>query len=264
MTTLTDARGREFDLTGRPPPRRIVSLVPSTTETLFALGLGEALVGYTRFCVHPADKISPERWVGGTKNPKIERIAALRPDLIVANLEENRAEDVAALDKIAPVWVAYPRTTADAIADLRALGLLVGRATRAEELAAAIEREVALTRAFAETVPPWRFAYLVWREPWMAAGTETFISDLLEQAGGLNLFAGRYPEVHPQLVLACEPDLVLLPTEPYPFRESHRQELLDAGFRPEQVRLVDGEYLCWHGVRLIEGLPYLRSLIPRA
>ncbi|HBY93909.1 MAG TPA: cobalamin-binding protein, partial [Chloroflexi bacterium] len=143
---LVDARGRHFEIGGQVP-RRIVSLVPSTTETLFALGLGDALAGYTRFCVHPADKISPERWIGGTKNPKIERIAALRPDLIVANLEENRAEDVAALDMIAPVWVAYPRTVVEAIADLRALGRLVGRAVQAEVFAATIEREVARTRA---------------------------------------------------------------------------------------------------------------------
>lgn len=119
MLTLVDARGRRFEIDGRTP-ERIVSLAPSTTETLFALGVGDALVGYTRFCVHPKDKISPERWIGGTKNLKIERIAALRPDLIVANLEENRAADVAALDEIAPVWVAYPRTVAEAVADLRA------------------------------------------------------------------------------------------------------------------------------------------------
>lgn len=261
MLTLVDARGRHFELDGRVP-MRIVSLVPSTTETLFALGLGDALVGYTRFCVHPADEISPERWIGGTKNPKIERIADLQPDLIVANLEENRAEDVAALDEIAPVWVAFPRTVAGAIADLRALGQLVGRPVHAEAFAVAIERELVRTRADAEARRPWRFVYLIWREPWMAAGPETFISDLIGQAGGQNVASGRYPELDLDALRAESPDLVLLPSEPYPFSKSHRRELLNAGFQPEQVRLVDGEYLCWHGVRLIEGLPYLRSLIP--
>ncbi len=148
---LRDVRGKAFAPLGSGP-LRLVSLVPSTTETLFAIGRGDDLLGYTRFCVHPADRIEPEKWIGGTKNPKIERILALQPYLVLANREENREEEIAALEAAGvPVWVAEPRTVPDAIADLRAMGTLLGREEKTERLALQIEEKVGEARARALT-----------------------------------------------------------------------------------------------------------------
>ncbi|HYN87051.1 MAG TPA: helical backbone metal receptor, partial [Ardenticatenaceae bacterium] len=130
----------------------------------------------------------------------------------------------------------------------------------AERLAGKIETELAATRAVAATVSSWRYAYLIWRDPWMAAGTDTFISAMIGEAGGRNVLEGRYPSLTLEDLLALAPDMVFLPSEPYPFAEAHLDELIGAGFGDGRLRLVDGEFLSWHGVRLLEGLPYLRTL----
>ncbi|MGH2543853.1 MAG: helical backbone metal receptor, partial [Ardenticatenaceae bacterium] len=162
-----------------PGPLRLISLVPSTTETLFALGRGQDLIGYTRFCVHPSGEITPEKWIGGTKNPKISLVVERQPDLVLANREENRLEDISALEEAGiPVWVAEPRSVPDAIADLRAMSMLVGRSERGEALARQVEQALADARAQGMRAPL-TFAYLIWRDPWMVAGQETFISSLL-------------------------------------------------------------------------------------
>lgn len=253
---LQDIRGCTFEPHDRGP-LRLVSLVPSTTETLFALGRGDDLVGYTRFCVHPKDRIRREKWIGGTKNPKIAKIIALQPDLVLANREENRKEDITALEEAGiPVWVPEPRTVRAAIADLRALSRLVGRAEEGARIARQMEQALseAQSHAISRSV-----AYLIWRKPWMVAGEETFVSDMLKQGGAKNAFAGRYPQVLLHDLRAVE--RILLSSEPFPFAQKHRNELIAAGFRPEQLRLVDGERLSWHGVRLLEGLPYLRQVL---
>lgn len=251
-----DVRGRVFEPFGKAP-LRLVSLVPSTTETLFALGRGEDLVGYTRFCVHPQAHIRREKWIGGTKNPKINKILALQPDLVLANREENRKEDIEALEEAGiVVWVPEPHTVEDAIADLRAMSRLLGRAEKGEALAQELEQTLAKAQTAATSCT---FAYLIWRNPWMVAGANTFISNMLAQGGGQNLFAGRYP--HVSLDELRHAERILLSSEPFPFTQTHRDELIHAGFRPDQVRLVDGERLSWHGVRLIEGLRYLRDVV---
>lgn len=252
---LHDARGCAFE-TLPPRPLRLVSLVPSTTETLFALGCGDELVGYTRFCVHPEGQVSQEKWIGGTKNPKIERIIALRPDMVLANREENRAEDVTMLEAAGiPVWVAEPRTVPAAIADVRALGQLLNRAPEGEALARMLEQALAKVQ-----VGPLRtFAYLIWQEPWMVAGEETFVSHLLGLAGGRNAFAGRYPAVTLDDLRPVE--CILLASEPFPFAQKQLEALVQAGIPRERLRLVDGERLSWHGVRLLHGLPYLSEVL---
>lgn len=258
LMLLRDVRGRTFTPFGEGP-LRLVSLVPSSTETLFALGRGDDLVGYTRFCVHPEEKVTPEKWIGGTKNPKLEQIIGLQPDLVLANREENRQEDIDALEAAGiPVWVAEARTVTDAIADLRAMSNLVGRSERGERLAAQVEQALADAQANAQPEPR-TFAYLIWRDPWMVAGQETFISNLLAHGGGLNPFEGRYPEVTLDDLRGV--DRVLLASEPFPLAEKHRAQLIAAGFAAEQVRLVDGERLSWHGVRLLHGLPYVREAL---
>ncbi|MFQ6059345.1 MAG: helical backbone metal receptor [Anaerolineae bacterium] len=272
-----DARGQALIL--EAPPRRIVSLVPSTTETLFALGAGQQVVGRTRFCVRPADQVADVPIVGGTKDPRIERIRALAPDLVLANAEENRAEDVAALERFSRVFVTFPRTVAQAIADLRTLGAITGQVERAEEIATAIEEELAWLRVLAEDRAPFRFAYLVWRRPYMTINRDTYIHDLLSLGGGINVFADepeRYPRISAREIFGRGPDLIFLPSEPYPFAEEHRDELLeqcdDPNRRPcgigtipqgwrRRILLVDGEMFGWHGVRTQEGLRYYGNLL---
>ncbi len=246
---------------------RIISLVPSTTETLFALGVGHHVVGRTAFCVLPREALTvPE--VGGTKTPNIERIAALQPDLILVNAEENRAEDVAALMGVAPVHSFYPRTVAHAIADLEILGRLVGRADRGGGLAAEARARLAEVQARAQ---PFSYAYLIWMRPWMAAAGGTYVADLLAQAGGVNIFADAaapYPTITLDDLYARAPDVIFLSSEPYPFAARHADELARLSPSPEhwrpRVQLVDGRACGWHGVALLDGLALLLSLAREA
>lgn len=261
----TDALGREHEFAS--PPRRIVSLVPSWTEALFTLGAGDSVVGVTEYCVHPADQVTRLARVGGTKNPDARAIAKLEPDLVLANKEENRERDVTRLEAAGlRVFVTYARGVAEAVRELRALGRIAGRADAAEVLAGEVESRLGELAARAPVRRP-RVAALVWREPWMAVGADTFASDLMACAGGENAFAapgrGRYPRISLDELAAAAPDVILLPTEPYPFEESDRRELaaLDcpaaAGGR---IHIVEGELLSWYGPRMPRALATLSDL----
>ena len=242
---------------------RIVSLVPSTTETLFDLGVGHYVVGRTAFCVYPAEAAAVPQ-VGGTKTPDLDRIAALRPDLVLTNAEENRAEDMARLVRLAPVASFAPRRVKHALADLVALGGLVGRWAAGSAFA---EEGRAAQAALQARARPFRFAYLIWREPWMAVGADTFVGDVLAQAGGVNVYADattRYPTLTPDDLFARAPDLIFLPDEPFPFAARHADSLAalspdPAAWRP-RLQLVDGSLLAWHGTRLLKGLRWLSGL----
>jgi ABC-type Fe3+-hydroxamate transport system substrate-binding protein len=246
-------------------PKRIVSLVPSTTETLFALGASERVVGVTRFCVHPREARERARVVGGTKNPRIEIILSLEPDLVLANQEENRKEDVERLRERIPVRVFFPKNVSEAIADVRSVGQLVGEETAANGLAAEMERALAALRAV--EWPEIRYLYFIWRRPYMVAGPETFIDALLAEAGFVNAAPrdrGRYPEMETEEIGRARADILLLSSEPFPFEEKHRAELVAELGIQARVILADGELLSWHGARLLEGLPYLSSLAAMA
>ncbi len=251
---LTDVRGRTF--AGDPPSRRIISLVPSQTELLADLGLGDAVVGITRFCVHPTDWKRQKAIVGGTKQVNVEKIRALAPDLILANREENTAEMVAALDTIAPVFVTDVRDLAGALAMIRAVGRLTGRAEQAEALALRIEAGFIFP-----PFPPLRAAYLIWRDPYMTVGHDTFIHDMMHRAGLVNVFGdrARYPTVTVDELLDRRPSVVLLSSEPYPFGQRHRDEL-QALLPGAVVRLIDGELCSWYGSRLLLTPAYLCDL----
>lgn len=236
-STLSDARGQVLRLAR--PPQRIVSLVPSTTESLFALGLGERVVGVTRFCEHPAEvKELPK--VGGTKDVDVERLLALKPDLVIGNVEENSAEIAEQVGAHFPLWMAFPKSVDDALQDLRDLGVICGVSATAEAWVGRIQgaRDAVEKRAFS-------YLYLIWRKPWMAAGQDCFISALLAEFGGQNLAAGRYPALTLEEMQTLAPERVLLSSEPFPFKEKHRLEL--SGL---ETRLVDGALCSWHGVRL--------------
>jgi ABC-type Fe3+-hydroxamate transport system substrate-binding protein len=264
----TDALGRELEFSA--PPRRVVSLVPSWTETLFALGAGESLVGVTEFCVHPAEPLERVTRIGGTKNPDARAIAALRPDLVIANKEENRERDVQRLEAAGlRVFVTYARSVREAVAEMRALGRIFARAAAADEIAAEVE-SLQTELALREPAQRPRAVALVWRDPLMVVGGDTFASDLLACAGAQNLFAvdarGRYPRIEWRELEAAAPDVILLPTEPYRFAESDRRDFLELdcpAARAGRVHVFEGELLSWYGPRMPRALATLAELLAR-
>lgn len=251
---FTDARGQAIVL--EKPPRRIVSLVPSQTELLAYLGLAEETVGLTRFCVRPEGWKKQKTIVGGTKNVNLASVKALRPDLILANREENTRADVEALERLAPVYVTDVADVEGACAMIRAVGRLADRADRAERLVAEIESGFAALPAF----EPIRTTYLIWRGPYMTVGGDTFIHDVMQRGGFVNLFADqtRYPEVTSADLAPA--DLILLPDEPFPFDEKYAEELRERLPERVPIRLVDGQPFCWYGPRLRHTPAYLQKL----
>ena len=240
-------------------PQRIISLVPSQTELLFDLGVGDRLVGLTKFCIHPAEKVARKTVVGGTKTLYLDRIHALKPDLIVANKEENTRADVEELQRHYPVHVTDMTTLADALAMIREVGQLVGAGGQARALADDLAAQFASLAA--PVAPPRRVAYFIWRKPWMVAARETFIHHMLRAAGFDNAFAGqtRYPEITEADLRAVRPDLIFLSSEPYPFGQKHLAELQTV-CPQARVVLVDGELFSWYGSRLRHSVAYFRSL----
>jgi ABC-type Fe3+-hydroxamate transport system substrate-binding protein len=248
---------------------RLVSLCPSLTELAFALGRGPELVGVTRFCVHPVEGVRALEKVGGTKDPDVARIVELAPDLVLMNREENRVEDAAAL-RAAGIAVhdSMPRTLAETAAMVRSIGVALARAEQGEAIARDIEERAERARGRAAGRPRVRFAYLIWRKPWMSVNADTFASALLGLAGGENVFGARpvrYPEVTAEALAASAPDVVFLSTEPFPFEEKHAAELAHlTGLPPTVFALADGEYLSWHGSRTPDGIDYAAGLIESA
>jgi ABC-type Fe3+-hydroxamate transport system substrate-binding protein len=260
----------------RPPlppggPRRIVSLVPSLTEALFALDLGERVVGVTDWCVHPATAVARLPKLGGTKTPDLSALRALAPDLVLANREENRKRDVAALRAAGiRVWLTYPRTVregAELLAELAGLG------APPERVADVVEPALAAVAA-AEARPPGprpRVFCAIWRAPWMSVGRDTYIHDMIELSGGANVFAERagrrYPIVAEADLVAAAPEVVLLPDEPYRFEPRDAAELraLDLpAARTGRIHLIDGTLVSWYGPRIRRALETLQALLAPA
>jgi len=254
-TTVMDALGRPVRVTA--PPQRVVSLVPSQTELLADLGLDAEVVGVTKFCVHPAHWRGVKAVVGGTKSVDTEAIAALSPDLVLVNKEENTRETVEALAQVAPVYVTDVHHLPGALEMIRAVGRLVGRADPAERLAAEIRDGFDALPVF----PSARVAYLIWRGPYMAAGGGNFIDDMLTRAGFENALAHRprYPEVTVETLRGAQLDRLLLSSEPFPFGPKH-VEALSAALPGVSVELVDGELFSWYGSRIRRTPAYLRAL----
>jgi len=251
-------------------PSRIASLVPSITETLFALGLAEKIVGVTRYCERPRQMPPHVRRVGGTKNPEIEAIRALSPDLVFVNTEENRREDIEAIKEFAVVSESFARTAPEGVALVRQLGELTGAHREAREMAESIETELSLLEKQSARAGGQRrrAGYFIWKDPWMSVGRDTFIHDVLVCAGLENVYAGRserYPETSFEEMARLAPEVILLPHEPYSFTEKHRAELLERedipAARMGRIYLVNGQYFCWYGVRQIEALRWIREVL---
>jgi ABC-type Fe3+-hydroxamate transport system substrate-binding protein len=267
---LTDKSGAALDL--ERPPRRIVSLVPSTTETLCALGLAEVLVGVTAYCVAPRDVVRTKTRVGGEKDPDLTAIRALAPDLVVANVEENLREHVETLRGWGiPVWVTYPRTVAEGLAMVRELGQVTGTDRRAEAILADLEPLYARVRAASARRRPVPVFYAIWRQPWMTISADTYIHDLLAVCGARNVFGDaptRYPTVTLDEVAARRPEVIVLPDEPFRFRRLHLEDFTPyadvPAVRARRIHLVDGKPFSWHGPRVGEALCTLPELFGAA
>lgn len=262
---LKDALGREHVFL--EPPERIVSLVPSITETLFALGLQERVVGVTDFCVHPEEGVRTKPHVGGTKNPSLARIHELAPDLVLANKEENRQRDVERLEAAGiRVFVTYARTLAEAIEEIRTLSGLMRAEARAQPILLEVEQAWAAARGLTSEPRP-RVVALIWKGPYMAVGGDTFAHDMIVQSGGTNPFADesrRYPRIDAERLAAARPEVILLPTEPYTFAEPDRLELLRLdcpAARAGRIHILEGELLSWYGPRMGRALRVLSDLI---
>ncbi|HJQ28459.1 MAG TPA: helical backbone metal receptor [Rubrobacter sp.] len=245
-------------------PRRIVSLVPSLTETLFALGVGERVVGRTRYCTQPPRSVGRVAKVGGTKKVDIARILELGPDLIVAVKEENTREDVEALaDSGIPVFLGAPETVDEAVDMLRDLAGRV-EAPRTEDVLAPVGRAVKRLRMQPENSR--RVFVPIWKSPYMSIGSDTYIHDVLKTCGGENICgeATRYPVVALHDIEAARPEVILLPDEPYPFSAEDLPEFysLDVpATRGDRIHLVDGKLLTWYGPRMAGSLTQLAALL---
>jgi ABC-type Fe3+-hydroxamate transport system substrate-binding protein len=257
MPLYTDQMQRKVEVPEKP--RRIVSLVPSQTELLYSLGLEEEVVGLTKFCVHPEHWRKEKQVVGGTKKFHLDKISALQPDLIIGNKEENYQEGIEVLEKEFPVWMSDIFTLEDALQMVRQLGEITKREQEAGRLISQIADGFAKLSSL--TVPAGNVLYFIWQQPYMAVGGNTFIDEMLHSCGFINLLSPRprYPELSAEDIRQLNPRLILLSSEPYPFKEKHIAEF--KAICPEaQVMIVDGEMFSWYGSRLLQAVPYFEQL----
>lgn len=245
-------------------PQRIVSLVPSLTETLFAFGVGERVVGRTRYCTQPPRAVGKIAKVGGTKKVDVQRVLGLDPDLVVAVKEENTREDVETLASAGvPIFLGAPETVAGAVEMLREIAERV-EAPLAEDVLAPVERAVKRLRT--RRGEPRRVFVPIWKRPYMSVGSDTYVHDVLATCGGENAFGDRkrYPVVTLQEIQAARPEVILLPDEPYPFSAEDLPEFyaLDVpAVRRDRIHLVDGKLLTWYGPRMAGSLTQIAALL---
>lgn len=236
-------------------PLRIVSLVPSQTELLFALGLDKQVVGITKFCIHPKQWYQKKKRIGGTKNLKIKEIIDLKPDLIIGNKEENTSSDIQALSDCLPVWMSDVNSVGDAIEMIKEIGALTNTIKKATPLALEVnEKFQSISRIGSNK----KVLYCIWDEPTMVVGRDTYIHSVMESIGFVNCIEkSRYPAL--SNFEDVKPDLIFLSTEPFPFNESH-VEMYQTLFPKSKVLLVDGEMFSWYGSRMLLAVDYFKSL----
>jgi ABC-type Fe3+-hydroxamate transport system substrate-binding protein len=259
---LSDDLGRKVQLD--KPAQRIVSLIPSVTETLFALGVEERVLGVTDYCIYPPAEVAKKTKVGGPKNVVLETIFSLRPDLVIANVEENRKHQIEQIWNAGiPVLVSFPRTADGCIKMIRDLAKVTETESAAQPIVESIEaaRERARRRKAAK--PP-RILCPIWKNPYRTVNRDTFVHAVIEEAGGENIFADeaeRYPKFSLDEAQRHTPEVILLPTEPYHFKEPDKSDF--DGWRGARIHIVEGELLTWHGIRLARALDELSLLLQR-
>lgn len=255
MPTYTDQLERTIEL--KQIPQRIISLVPSQTELLFDLGLDEEIIGITKFCVHPEHWFKTKTRVGGTKQLHIEKIKQLQPDLIIANKEENVQQQIEELANHFPVWVSDVNNLNNAIKMIESIGEIINKQFKAKQIADQIKESFSsLTMNY-----NLKTCYLIWKDPYMTVGGDTFINDMLNRAGFQNMFSPqtRYPEVTIEQLGAGNCQLLLLSSEPFPFKQKHINKLHPL-LPQAEIILVDGEMFSWYGSRLLKAPAYFQQL----
>ncbi len=260
---FTDQTNKVVEIT--TPPLRIISLVPSQTELLHFLNLDDQVVGITKFCVHPNNWFRNKTRVGGTKQYHFDRIEALTPNLIIANKEENDKEQILQLAEKYPVWVSDVKNLTDACEMIKSVGAITNTTLQTNKLIENIQEGFLHLKKQVVKRPNLRVLYLIWQKPYMTIGGDTFINDMIENAGWTNCYANqtRYPVVTEGEITDLQPDLILLSSEPFPFKKKHITEI--SKLCPTAViKLVDGEYFSWYGSRLLQTSQYLCNLVHSA
>jgi len=257
---LTDQLNREIYI--KETPKRIVSLVPSQTELLADLGLVEAIVGVTKFCVHPKDLRKQKTIVGGTKLINVDKIKALKPDIILCNKEENSHEVVESLKNIAPIHISDIYNLEDAFELFKMYGILFRVEEKVNTLILKIKEERLKFKILTKNQLKQKSAYFIWQNPWMVVGSNTYIDAMLREANLNNVFASelRYLDIdieHPKLK---EAEVIMLSSEPYPFKQKHI-ETLKINFPDKKIMLVDGEMFSWYGSRLKLSYNYFNQFL---
>lgn len=249
----------EHTITLKSAPKRIISLVPSQSELLWDLGLRTELVGITKFCIHPDEMFKSIEKVGGTKKLDIEKIRALKPDLIIGNKEENEQIQIETLRKEFPVWMSDIYDLSDAFEMITAIAQMVEKQTEAEKLVKTIRDNFA--KMDISGFKGKKVAYFIWYNPYMVAAPNTFVNNIIEKLGMINAFSylSRYPEVNASQIKGAAPDCIFLSSEPFPFKEKHIAELKQICPNAEII-LVDGEMFSWYGSRLQYAPAYFNTL----
>jgi len=260
MIQLKDQLGTTHIFT--KTPKRIVSLVPSQTELLYDLGLEDAIVGITKFCIHPIHLKKTKLIVGGTKTIKFEKILALKPDIVICNKEENTKEIVEELSLICPVWITDIVTIEDNLQMISDFGLLFNKRVEAQKWMDKINFAYQDFQLFIKDRPIKKVAYFIWANPYMVAGKNTFINELLQLNNFQNIYLekGRYPEIELKKIrMEGDPDLVFLSSEPFPFKNEHAFEIGRFTHHAKTI-FVDGEYFSWYGSRLVKAFDYFKKI----
>ncbi len=263
MNQFTDQLQRKIILS--QTPKRIISLVPSQTELLYDLGLREEVIGITKFCVHPQEWFKSKTRIGGTKKYDLEKIKQLQPDLIIGNKEENEKEGIEELMKHFNVWMSDINTLKDAFEMITSLGTIVGKQQQAMLLKLEIESKFNNFLSRQKQVNKIKVGYFIWRKPYMVAGHNTFINEMLAICGFENSFlkhSSRYPEVSSEEIKNTNLDLILLSSEPFPFKEKHINELKEISPQ-SKILIVDGEIFSWYGSRLLKAPEYFSEIIQK-
>jgi len=252
-----DMLGRELRIDAKP--KRIISLVPSQTELLFDLGLNEEVVGITRFCLHPNHWFQSKTRIGGTKEKNPSRILELQPDLVIANKEENERELISILELNVPVWVSDVKNPDDCIKMIKG----VGEITSSHELAEQIVYDTEQTFKELKGVNnPLRVLYLIWYDPWMSIGHDTYIHSLLHHMGYKNVLHAeniRYPKLSAEEIVDLNPEIVFLSSEPFPFKVD-QSRILKLLLPNARIEFVDGEAFSWYGTRILKKQNYFHEL----
>jgi ABC-type Fe3+-hydroxamate transport system substrate-binding protein len=257
MITSTDQLNRTISLADFP--RRIISVVPSQTQLLFSLGLSNEVAGITKFCIHPDLWFRTKTRVGGTKKLNIEKIREINPDLIIANHEENSKQDIDALSEHFLVWISDIKNLDDALSMIREVGFITNRNNEAAEICNQIGDEFDMLRS--HNMEYLKAIYLIWKNPFLTVGGDTFISSMMKEAGFTNMMSGisRYPEISIDEIQELSPDIVLLSSEPFPFKPKDAEELRES-LKDIEVSCVDGEKFSWYGSALISAPQYFLKL----